>query len=177
MGKDELFLELKQVLLREVPNVVQKIKLNEGDKVCYISLLGTDYEPVLGLITLGIESYRNRMIEESGTDDKWYLWNSGEMPLNYQTSFEDQDQTFQLKQETLMNLFGNEKWEEFWEDCQTLRFEVANKLNTYNWSDIIPTSDDFVVYSDWESIDVSQGDLVKSLPQEKIEILVEKSLI
>lgn len=60
MGKDELLLELKQVLLREVPNAVQKIKLNQGDKVCYISLLGTDNEPVLGLITLGIESHRNR---------------------------------------------------------------------------------------------------------------------
>jgi hypothetical protein len=34
MGKDELLLELKQVLLKEVPNAVQKIKLNQGDKVC-----------------------------------------------------------------------------------------------------------------------------------------------
>lgn len=71
----------------------------------------------------------------------------------------------------------NEKWEEFWEDCQTLRFEAAKQLNTYNWSDIISISDDFVVYSDWESIDVANGDLARSIPREKIDILVEKGLI
>ncbi|WP_342431335.1 hypothetical protein [Neobacillus sp. FSL H8-0543] len=176
MERDQLIEELKQILIREIPNAVRNIRLDEEDKVCYLSLLGTDYEPVLGLITVGIESFRKKIIEEYGIEDKYSIWNSGEMPVEYQTGI-DNNSSFLKKQEALVELFGDEEWEESWEACQTLRFEVAKELNTFNWNEILPLTEDFVVYSDWEAIDVSNGDLLRSVPKEKIEILINKGLI
>ncbi|SOC44246.1 hypothetical protein [Ureibacillus acetophenoni] len=176
MDKKQLMNDLKQIVLKEVPNAVKKITLENEDKVCYISLLGTDDEPVLGLIQLGIESYRNEIINEVGIDDKWTIWNSGEMPVDYQTVIDENHPEFREKQELLVKAFGDD-WEDLWEDCQTLRFELAQELNQYNWSEILPITEDFVVYSDWEAIDVTNGDLERSIPIEKLNIIKDKQLI
>jgi hypothetical protein len=175
MEKGQLIEELKQILIKEIPNAVRNIKLSDEDKVCYLSLLGTDYEPVLGLITLGIDSYRNQIIEEYGINDKYSIWNSGEMPVEYQTIILDSE--FLKKQEELVKLFGDAEWEEGWQACQNLRFEVAKELNTYDWSDILSLTEDFIVYSDWEAIDVKNRDLLPSIPERKIEKLVKNGLI
>lgn len=178
MDKEQFLVKLKHDLLIGIPDAVKTIKLDEGDKVCYIALFGSDYEPVLGLIQLGIESYRNKMIEESGTDNKWYLWNSGEMPVQYQTDLESEDPNFLERQSTFKELFGGEEnYEVWWEAAQDIRYEIAYELNNLDWSGMIPTSDDFVVYSDWESIDVDNGDLVRSIPRKKYELLEKKGLI
>jgi hypothetical protein len=178
MDKKQFLIELKQDLLIKIPNAVKRIKLDEEDRVCCISLYGSDTEPVISLIQLGIESYRDRMIEEEGTDDKGFLWNSGEMPCEYQIDLESEDPNFPEKQSTLIELFGgDEEYETWWEICQNLRFEIAYELNNYDWSGVIPTTDDCVVYSDWESIDVNNGDLIRSIPRTKYELLEAKGLI
>ncbi|QJD83284.1 hypothetical protein [Cohnella herbarum] len=178
MIKGQFLVQLKQDLLISIPNAVKRIKLDEGDKVCYIALYGSDDEPVIGLIQLGVESYRKQMIEEEGTDDKWLLWNFGEMPVNYQIGLESEDPNFPEKQNTLIEIFGGqEEYEEWWEVSQNLRFEIAYELNNYDWSGIIPTSDDFVIYSSWEAIDVINGDLTRSIPKNKYELLESMGLI
>ncbi|QJD88620.1 hypothetical protein [Cohnella herbarum] len=53
MIKGQFLVQLKQDLLISIPNAVKRIKLDEGDKVCYIALYGSDDEPVIGLIQLG----------------------------------------------------------------------------------------------------------------------------
>ncbi|SOB98514.1 hypothetical protein SAMN05880501_10235 [Ureibacillus xyleni] len=174
MDKKSLMNDLKQIVLKEVPNAVKKVKLDKGDKICYISLIGTDYEPVLGLIQFGIESYRNEIIKSVGIDDKWSIWNTGEMPVEYQTVIDGDN--FAEKQEQLVKDFGDD-WENLWDECQRLRFEVAQQLNSYNWSEILTITEDFVVFSDWESIDVANGDLESSIPKEKLEIIKAKNLI
>ncbi|WP_150272881.1 hypothetical protein [Paenibacillus tepidiphilus] len=176
MGKDQLLEEMKQDMLREVQIAVKEIKLNESDEVCYISLLGTDYEPVLGLITLGIKSYRDKMIKEEHPQALWYLWNSGEMPVEYQVGLEKVLPSFIEKQEKFVELIGDSEWEDYWKACQDVRFEVAYQLNSLDWSRILPVTTDFVLYSDWEELDVENGDLERSIPKEKLIILKELGL-
>lgn len=40
----------------------------------------------------------------------------------------------------------------------------------------MPVTTDFVLYSDWEAIDVENGDLERSIPKEKLIILKEFGL-
>lgn len=176
MGKDQLLEEMKQDMLREIQIAVKEIKLDESDEVCYISLLGTEYEPVLGLITLGIKSYRDKMIKEEHPQALWYLWNSGEMPVEYQVGLEKVLPSFQEKQEKFVELIGDNEWEDYWKACQDVRFEVAYQLNSLDWSGILPVTIDFVLYSDWEELDVENGDLERSIPKEKLTILKEFGL-
>ncbi|OCA87936.1 hypothetical protein A8F94_08900 [Bacillus sp. FJAT-27225] len=175
MEEEQLLKEMKSILLNEIPKAVKSIRLESGEMVCYISLLGTDYEPVLGYITLGIESHRKEIIEEYGIEDKYSIWNSGNMPINYQTTIEDS--TFRAHQDQLAELLRGDRWEEIWAACQALRFEIAMELNSYNWGEFLPVTEDFVVFSEWEAIDVENGDLVPSIPQEKMNVLVEKGLV
>lgn len=175
MDKDQLLEEMKQDMLREIQVAVKEIKLDESDEVCYISLLGTDYEPVLGLITLGIKSYRDKMINED-PQDLLYLWNSGEMPVDYQVGLEKVLPSFEEKQEKFVELIGENEWEYYWNACQDVRFDVAFYLNSLDWSGVLPVTYDFVVYSDWEAIDVENGDLERSIPKEKLLILKESGL-
>jgi len=177
MEKEQLLNEMKQDMLREIQTAVKEIKLSDSDEVCYISLLGTDYEPVLGLITVGIKSFRDEMIQEEVSQKLWYLWNSAEMPARYQVGLEKVLPSFQDKQEKFMELTEADDWEETWESCQNVRFEVAYQLNSVDWSAILPVTTDFVLYSDWEAIDVENGDLVRSIPNEKLLILKEQSLV
>ncbi|WP_078555940.1 hypothetical protein [Bacillus alkalicellulosilyticus] len=175
MDKKQLLNDLKNIVLTELPNAVKEIKLDTRDKVCYIALFGSDYEPILGLIQLGIESYRNEVIENYGIDDKGVLWNSAEMPANYQNIIRNSE--FDEKQKNLEKMLASDDWEEIWEECQTIRFELAQEFNKYNWNEILPITDDFVVFSEWEEIDVINGDLKRSIPKEKLNKLKDKNLI
>ncbi|WP_340007312.1 hypothetical protein MHH52_06130 [Paenibacillus sp. FSL K6-0276] len=117
MGKVKLLEEMKQDMLREIQIAVKEIRLDESDEVCYISLLGTDYEPVLGLITLGIKSYRDKMIKEEHPQELLYLWNSGEMPVEYQVGLEKVLPSFQEKQEKFVELIEDNEREDYWKAC------------------------------------------------------------
>ncbi len=116
------------------------------------------------------------MINEEVSEKLWYLWNSAEMPARYQVGLEQVLPSFQEKQEKFVGLTENNEWEDTWEFCQNIRFEVAYQLNSYNWSEILPVTTDFVLYSEWEAIDVENGDLEKSIPKEKLLILKEQGL-
>ncbi|SFJ59877.1 hypothetical protein SAMN02799624_05188 [Paenibacillus sp. UNC496MF] len=177
MEKIQLLEELKNDMLLGIKNAVQEIKLKDNDEVCYIALMGSDYEPVLGLITLGIKSFRDEMTIEEKKDKFWYLWNSAEMPANYQVGPNKVSESFDDKQATFVKLAEDDDWDETWELCQNVRFEVANQLNNVDWKDSLPITDEFVVYSEWEAIDVTNGDLEKSLPEEKLYLLKKRGLI
>jgi len=171
----QLLTELKQSMLQEIPRAVKEFKLSNGDEVCYISLLGTNYEPLLGLITLGIKSCRDEMLQE-GSIDK--LWKSGAMPCQYQIGLEKLPVSFAEKQEQFVDLHRNgDQWEDACDVCRQIRCEVAYQLNGLNWSTTIPVTDDFVVYSEWEAIDVKNGDLERSIPKDKLSLLKERGLL
>ncbi|OPH50022.1 hypothetical protein BC351_36625 [Paenibacillus ferrarius] len=176
MKKEQLLKEMKQDMLREIRNAVKEIKLRDLDEVCYISLFGTESEPVLGLITLGIKSFRDEMIQEEVSEKLEYLWNSAEMPANYQVGLEKILPSFQNKQELFMELTEDDDWEETWEASQNVRFEVAYELNSFDWSGVLPITSDFVIYSEWEAIVVEDGDLTRSIPTEKLQLLKEQGL-
>ena len=177
MENNLLLEELKVAMLSEIQNAVRKVKLEPSEKVCYISLYGSDDEPVLSLITLGIKSYRDEMLKEGHRQIFWYIWNSGEMPACYQIGLESVLPSFSERQEEFKSLYGEEGWKDLWELCQNTRFDVAYQLNHKNWDNTIPVTDDFVVYSDWDDIDVENGDLKRSIPDEKIKLLKEKGLL
>ncbi|OXM14673.1 hypothetical protein [Paenibacillus herberti] len=55
--------------------------------------------------------------------------------------------------------------------------EVAYDVNATNWSDYPLLTDEFVLFVDWLDIDVLDGDLEKSIPLWKLEILQSKGLL
>ncbi|MCA0757065.1 hypothetical protein KP806_18545 [Paenibacillus sp. N4] len=177
MKKEQLLEEMKQDMLLGMKNAVRDIKLKDRDEVCYIALMGTDYEPVLGLITLGIKSIRDEMIQEEEEQKLWYAWNSAEMPVNYQAGPDKVSSSFGVKQVEFMELTKDDDWEETWALCQNVRFEVAYQLNTVDWNDLLPVTRDFVLFSEWEAIDVENGDLIRSIPKDKLQLLIDQGLV
>ncbi|MOA59034.1 hypothetical protein D3C78_1835570 [compost metagenome] len=55
--------------------------------------------------------------------------------------------------------------------------EVAQAVNETNWSQYPLLSNDFIVYVDWEGLDVIDGDLEASVPLLKLEVLRSKGLL
>lgn len=179
MEKEQLLNQMKQDMLTGIVNAVREIKLGDSDEVCYISLFGSEYHPVLSIITLGLKSYRDELVQttEGSSDRLASLWNCAEMPSRCEIGMEDLSPSFADMQQRFYDLTGDDDWEETWEACQEARFEVAYQLNCLNWSEIIPITDDFVIFSEWLSIMVKDGDLTRSIPSEKLLILKSKGLL
>jgi hypothetical protein len=178
MEKELLLNQMKQDMLAEIKNAIKEVKLRDSDEVCYISLFGSAYYPVLSIITLGLKSCRDEIVQKkAGSSDRLAsIWNCAEMPARCEIGMEDLTPSFADMQQRYNELTDDDDWEETWEACQEVRFEVAYQLNALDWSEIIPITDDFVVFSEWLSIMVKDGDLARSMPPEKLLLLKAKDL-
>jgi hypothetical protein len=167
---DKLNLLKKEIindLVKLVPEMVCKIQVPEDEVVCYLALVSDDYNPLVALLQLGFESVRKDSLEKYGLHG---AWNSGNQMQKY--SLKIKENHFLSKERNLIELCGGENhYDVWWAQSQQVMFEVAKRLNEYDWKCSFKLAEDFVVYSDWEAIDVENGDLSLSVPLAKINIL------
>ncbi|WP_434756643.1 hypothetical protein [Paenibacillus amylolyticus] len=66
---------------------------------------------------------------------------------------------------------------DWFEEGKRLWQEVAYELNvTTNWSEYSKLTDYFVVFVEWEAMDVMNGDLHASIPANKLALLQSEDL-
>lgn len=165
--------EIVNDLLCLIPEAVNKIKVPEDQDICFIALVSDDYNPLVALIQLGFESVRKEALEKYGLDG---AWNSGNQFQKYSSLINNPNML--KKQSDLIEICGGENhYDIWWNQSQEIMFEVAKRLNSLDWKSFFNITDDFVVYSDWEAIDVQNGDLALSVPIEKIEKLRENGYL
>lgn len=119
----------------------------------------------------GLDEIRERIIQND--KDLWVIWNSGEHPIHNQQQLTDQNVMDKLR--TLIYFWHNtENW---WEEGVKLWQEVAYAVNERDAFHNEMLSDDFIVFVDWEGIDVTGGELEANFPPSILDRLRSKGLL
>ncbi|MBY0118000.1 hypothetical protein [Paenibacillus xylanexedens] len=163
--------KVKEELIQALKEIVSDLCENQsGKEYCFMSIylhdeVHTVYSPIFHP---GLQEVREEQIEENDNDEEEYyytLWNSGDHPMNDQQELTDQHLIQKLR--TLIIYWrSNGDW---WEEGVSLWKEVAYALNEKtNWSDYPILTENFVVFVEWEAMDVMSGDLQESIPPAKL---------
>ncbi|MRN57269.1 hypothetical protein [Paenibacillus monticola] len=160
---------LREVLKREVINesailfksTAQKIN---GEQLCFF-VLYLDDDPLDCLVDPlyepGLERVRVKQIEEN--HNQFSLWSGGEHPTRFKTYIENQELLKKLRALYVHWSLEGDGWnclhkrQEFWQ-------EVAYSLNEVDWSEYFPVTDDFVVFVDWDGIEIDNDEQLKAIP-------------
>jgi DNA-binding cell septation regulator SpoVG len=166
--------EIKSALTAQNAQVFLSIRKKlQGEKVCFVAIYLHDephgiYDPIFhpGLASVRLEQFEHKT-------DLNTLWSSGEHPVTFQETLGDKELLEKLQKLTMYwNMKGN-----WWTQGKKLWQEIAYGLNQLDWSNQLPVTDDFIVFVDWEGLDVKKGGLEKCLPEEKNQALRAKGLL
>lgn len=169
---------VKKELILTVKDIIDVLCENQSDKrYCFLSIylhdeVDTVYSPIFDP---GLQEIREEQIEEKDENEDYYynIWNSGEHPGIDQQELTNHDLIEKLRT-LIMYWRSNGDW---WEEGMRLWKEVAYDLNeTTNWSDYSRLTENFVVFVEWEAMDVMSGDLQESIPPAKLEVLQSEGL-
>ncbi|WP_145412204.1 hypothetical protein [Paenibacillus xylanexedens] len=165
---------VKKELMLAVKQTIDKLCDSPSESsYCFLSIYLHDevhavYSP---MFNPGWDEVREEQIEEKDEHDEYYhyrLWSSGEHPLNDQQELEDHDLIQRLR--TLIIYWRSRG--DWFEEGKRLWQEVAYELNvTTKWSEYSQLTDHFVVFVEWEAMDIMNGDLHASIPAGKLELL------
>lgn len=165
---------VKKGLIAETVSLFDRIRQQlSGERLCFVAIYlhgepNGLYDPIYHP---GLEKIRMEQLEQN--KGLHTFWNSGEHPGNYQVSINNSELLENLRK--LINYWGfKSNW---WVQGKKFWHEVAYAINELDWSESIPITDDFIVYVDWEGLDVSKGGLLNSIPYHKLEILRQKGLL
>lgn len=64
-------------------------------------------------------------------------------------------------------------WMGFWIPSKEVAYALNEKMN---WSDYSILKENFVVFVEWEAMDVMNGDMQESIPPAKLEVLQSEGL-
>ncbi|MCM3130609.1 MULTISPECIES: hypothetical protein [unclassified Paenibacillus] len=172
--REEVKEELKLALIEVVDAVCKGLV---DIRCCFLAIYLHDeahgvYSPIFHP---GLQHIRDEQIENN--KDFWTIWASGEHPVNYQQEISDQELITKLR--TLIMYWHNtDTW---WEEGMKLWHEVTYAINATVWSKYPLLSEllseDFVLFVDWEGLDVTKGELEKSIPLSKRKMLKSKGLL
>ncbi|MFE5322204.1 hypothetical protein ACFQ88_26360 [Paenibacillus sp. NPDC056579] len=166
--------EVKTGLVEDAKDVFQEIHRKTGsERLCFVAIYlhqssSYIYDPVYHP---GLERIRTEQLEQKLTPD--ILWSSGEHPSDYQESIQNEE--LGRKLERLVQYWQMKN--NWWKEGKRLWYDVVQELNLQDWSGILPITDDFVIYVDEEALNVKKGDLAKSIPSNKVDVLYAKGLL
>lgn len=159
------------VALIEIIGNVSRVLVDRSS--CFLAIFLHDeahavYSP---MFQPGLQNIRDEQVDNK--KDYETIWNSGEHPVKYQQELTDQELIQKLRN-LIMFWHNTDDW---WEEGMKLWQEVAYSLNETNWSDYSMLTEDFIVFVDREGLDVTNGELEKSIPLVKLELLRSKGLV
>jgi hypothetical protein len=183
---DGILLKIEALLVSHIPKVVKAAKLREPVYCLRIWYNGTDsLETAVPWLMLVKESTRKSFIRKHGKKAPYYIWCADEatndestntvQSFNVQIDNEELVKQYGLWYEHLCDLDDDEELQPFREMSQ----RVAAKLNTLDWSAIVPVTDDFVVFPADGSHTFCDdlGDLNASVPEERLNLLRSRNLL
>lgn len=156
MGLDVILERTKMRLFETIKNKVISLGLDELAYCLTIAWSPGQFSSLPPHIAIGFERDRERWIEQYGKEAKWYLWNQAEFSfcILYNPTLADSELV------ELCDLVNQECGRRHhWGDGAKMLNDVAKMLNQVNWSGILKTTPDFVVYA----TDLELGDLRKNL--------------
>lgn len=170
---------VKDELIQALVEIISELCEDQsGKEYCFMSIYLHDevhkvYSPIFNP---GLQEVREEQIEENDEEeDEYYytLWNSGDHPMNDQQELTNQHLIQKLRT-LIMYWRSNGDW---WMEGVRLWKEVAYALNEKtNWSDYSNLTENFVVFVEWEAMDVMNGDLQESIPSAKLRRLQSEKL-
>lgn len=168
---DEVLFEVARVSLRDAV-IAHANKFDEEDRQqTPVYCLSIAYDAVAddGLIlALGTEAQRKAWGEE--TDEHTYR-SLRYYNFNPTVEFWDLPRDFQR----FMNEFRRD---ERWDEIRDLHIRVARDLNDHDWTGILDTTDDFIVFAnDYESHTDIAINIRACVPEAKLRILEDKGLL
>ena len=165
---------IKEGIILDLKEIIDDLCKNQpGKEYCFMSIylheeVHTVYSPIFHP---GLQKVRKKQIVEE--KDYYYLWNSGEHPVNDQQELTNRHLIQKLRA-LIMYWRSNGDW---WMEGVRLWKEVAYALNEKtNWSDYSNLTENFVVFVEWEAMDVMNGDLQESIPSAKLRRLQSEEL-
>jgi hypothetical protein len=187
MTSEQILAGIEEVLVLAIPQRVKALAINEAVYCLRIWWYGTDMPgDRTPSLTLAKESYRQLMVAVKGDKAPYYIWSADEID-----SFDDREASAfraEIANPPTAKLVAS--WyaqmpDRGWPDdadlipLQTMVRRVATRLNRLRWADYASVTDDFVVMAADGShslIDV-YGDMLASVPQERIEQLRSRRLL
>ncbi|KAB2892718.1 MAG: hypothetical protein F9K28_11270 [Bacteroidetes bacterium] len=142
--------EYKQKLFEYIPEILTKAKVNEPVYCMVLTYNMPDYSPQNLMLALGLESERQRILEQFDAEEAQYtLWTPiyPLIPLGSNTELNEIGQLFQQ----LVSM------KEAWNTATKLFDQTAAELMKLNWAEILATTSDFVIYAaDYEIDDIKK---------------------
>lgn len=158
------------IALREIIGHVCEDLVNKSCCFLAIFLYGEAHGVYSPIFHPGLQKIREEQLKNNR--NYYVIWSPGEQPVNYQKDLSDHELIQKLR--TLIYYWHNtENW---WEEGQKLWQEVAYALNEMIWSDYPLLTENFVVFVDWEGMDVLNGGFEESVPLTKLEMLRSEGL-
>jgi hypothetical protein len=138
-------------LVRLVPEAIASARLPDTAYCLVLTYDGANYLPTLAV---GLDVERRGWLARLGDEAPDYLWNPAEFEHYATEDLDDPqlDRDMRLLEQEL-GLSGR------WTLGRDMLVESARRLNRRDWSAILPTTDDFVVYP----VDVELADLQRNL--------------
>jgi hypothetical protein len=168
---------VRRELLARIPETVAELGI-EKPAYC-VALAYLMDEPAEFLVYVGLDEVREEFPGRKHENDcPWVGWNPGDIGEDVAPDMSAVEDTVRLlaqelklaNAEDLQAERGNERSRE-------LICGVAKDLNAFNWSAVLPTTDDFVVYAtDLEQIDLDRN-MAACLPPARLADFRERGLL
>jgi hypothetical protein len=173
---EKLRQQVKERLIEQSAIVLKNIgDLLDDQKVWYIGIyLPDDPDRIVNpFYQPGLQRIRDEHM--ANKEDLWLIWYLGEQPVYCQGTLESNEL---LEQSRLLvqywQVTGDGDW---WNKSKKLWGEVAFELNLHAWGHVLPITNDFVIFAAYDELNISEGDLERSIPEEKILMLKNIGLL
>jgi hypothetical protein len=170
---------LERVIAAELPaeirSIVRRCKVKDPVYCLALAYDGEGNGPLPPCLGIGLESERRRWRQERAAEAKVHIWNPAEF-AHYEKPHTQLQNRRLLRMMELYQTLLESKSASFSRAVKLLN-QVAKQLATFDWSDSLNITDDFVVYCiDFELCTLSRN-LRQSVPAERLGQLKERGYL
>ena len=176
-----LLADAEEILVREIPPAIQKLKLSQPVYAMLLKFTGVDtdvtgYPPPLLLPTAAL---REKIFQDKTPAEALYFcWSIADLVgFDGVSSTACEHTELDEKLQTIFQLTIN-KSSSSYAQVRKMYQRVCARLNALDWSQIMPTTDDFIIFpaDDHGEMDPKK-DLLASVPHDKLTLLMERKRI
>jgi hypothetical protein len=168
---------VRRELVARIPETVAELEIEEP-AYC-VALAYFPDEPAEFLVYVGLDELREEFPDrKSEKDGLWIGWNPADIGEDVTPDMSAVEDTVRLLAQELKLANADDLQAEHGnERSRVLICGVAKDLNAFDWSTVLPTTDDFVVYAtDMEQVDLERN-MAACLPPARLRDLRERGLL
>jgi hypothetical protein len=183
---DTLLADIETGLVRLIPAAIKKHRISSPAYAVFLCYIDTTTDEHMPFAVVGLDSLRQYALERRGESASFDIWRPFQELVarkNELIHVKLTDSALAKKVERCYRLLDKAPGADTVDDnVRLLPFRramrnVARRLNGQSWSDVLPTTDDFVVVAtDWSGFWVGD-DVPRSLPDDRRELLESRKLL